>query len=228
MLAVSAACSSAASRIASTSSASSTTSAARAAKNAGYEVSVPFAPGRTDASQEMTDVESFAVLEPTSDGFRNFQSHQDLDRPAEQLLVDRAHRLTLTAPEMTVLIGGMRVLDTNVGSPQLGVFTKRAGTLSNDFFVNLLSMDTAWTKSSETGGIYEGRNRATGELKWTATPVDLVFGSHAELRAVAEIYAEDGGEEKFVNDFVDAWAKVMTLDRFDQVEAGKGGMVASR
>jgi catalase-peroxidase len=186
----------------------------QAAKAAGQDVVVPFAPGRTDASQAQTDIESFAVLMPTADGFRNYFGEGNHRSPAE-MLVEKADLLTLTAPEMTALVGGMRALNANVESAAYGVFTDRPGTLSNDFFVNLLSMSTKWTKSSETAGIYEGHDRVTGELKWQATPVDLVFGSHAELRAVAEVYAENGGQEKFVTDFVDAWTKVMTLDRFD-------------
>jgi len=186
----------------------------QAAKAAGQDVVVPFAPGRTDASQAQTDAESFAVLMPTADGFRNYFGEGNHRSPAE-MLVEKADLLTLTAPEMTALVGGMRALDANVGSAAYGVFTDRPGTLSNDFFVNLLSMSTEWTKSAEVAGIYEGHDRVTGELKWQATPVDLVFGSHAELRAIAEVYAENGAQEKFVTDFVDAWTKVMTLDRFD-------------
>jgi len=186
----------------------------QAAKNAGVAVPVPFMPGRTDATQEQTDVDSFAVLEPTADGFRNYFGAGNYRSPAE-LLVDRANRLTLTVPEMTVLIGGMRDLDANAGQSAAGVFTDQPGTLSNDFFVNLLDMSTKWSKSSTEEGVYEGRDRGTGELKWTATPVDLVIGSQAELRAVAEVYAEAGAQERFVLDFVDAWTKVMNLDRFD-------------
>ncbi len=186
----------------------------QAARSAGQDVQVPFIPGRNDASQDQTDVASFAVLEPTADGFRNYFGSGNRRSPAE-LLVDRANMLTLTVPEMTVLVGGLRALQANAGESRHGVFTDRPGTLSNDFFVNLLDMSTKWTKSSAAEGIYEGRDRATGELRWTATPVDLVFGSHAELRAIAEVYAEDGAEQKFVRDFVDAWSKVMTLDRFD-------------
>jgi catalase-peroxidase len=186
----------------------------QAAKKAGYDVTVPFTPGRTDATQEQTDVESFAVLEPAADGFRNYFGDGAYRSPAA-MLVDKADLLTLTVPEMTALVGGMRALNANTGGAAHGVFTDRPGTLSNDFYVNLLGMSTKWTKSATSDGVYEGRDRATGELKWTATPVDLMFGSHAELRAVAEVYAETGGETKFVNDFVDAWAKVMTLDRFD-------------
>ncbi len=161
-----------------------------AAKKAGHEVKVPFSPGRTDATQEMTDAESMAVLEPTADGFRNFLGHE-LDRPAPETLVDRAQLLTLTAPEMTVLIGGMRVLDTNVGFPGIGVFTERPGTLSNDFFVNLLDMGTGWKVSPKCEHFFEGRDSKTGEVKWTATSVDLVFGSNSQLRAIAEAYASD-------------------------------------
>jgi len=186
----------------------------QAAKNAGYQVQVPFVPGRTDATQDQTDAASFAVLEPTADGFRNYYGEGNYRSPAN-MLVDRANLLTLTVPEMTVLVAGMRVLDANTGDSKLGVFTARPGTLSNDFFVNLLDMSTKWARSSEAEGVYEGRDRATGELKWTATPVDLVFGSNSELRAVAEVYAAEDGQEMFVADFVDAWTKVMTLDRFD-------------
>ena len=188
-----------------------------AAYRAGYEVKVPFSPGRTDATQEMTDVEAFAVLEPTSDGFRNFHAQQ-IDRPAEELLVDRANLLTLTAPEMTVLVGGMRVLGTNAGAgplSQLGVFTNRPEELTNDFFVNLLDMSTQWQKSPVCEHFYEGLDRETGDVKWTASSVDLVFGSNSQLRAIAEVYASADGEQKFVRDFVAAWNKVMNLDRFD-------------
>ncbi len=186
----------------------------QAAKEAGYDVQVPFTPGRSDASQEQTDVNSFAVLEPTADGFRNYFGVDQRRSPAE-MLVDRASQLTLTVPEMTVLVGGMRVLNANAGRSGQGVFTDQPGTLSNDFFVNLLDMSTKWAKSSSSAGVYEGRDRQTGELKWTASPVDLVFGSNSELRAVAEVYAADDAEEKFVSDFIDAWIKVMNLDRFD-------------
>ncbi len=186
----------------------------RAAKNAGYDVQVPFTPGRTDASQEQTDVVSFGVLEPTADGFRNYFGSGVRRSPA-QMLVERANMLTLTVPEMTVLVGGMRALDANDGHSAYGVFTARPGSLTNDFFVNLLDMSTQWSKSSTSEGIYEGRDRKTGTLKWTATPVDLVFGSNSELRAVAEVYAADDAQQKFVRDFVKAWTKVMTLDRFD-------------
>ena len=185
-----------------------------AAKNAGVDVQVPFAPGRTDASEEQTDVESFAVLEPTADGFRNYlaDGHQ---RTAEELLVDRAHMLTLTAPEMTVLVGGLRVLNANVGQSELGVFTKQPETLTPDFFVNLLDMNTEWLPSSTSEGVFEGRDRSTGELKWIGTRVDLVFGSSSQLRAVAEVYGCDDAQQAFVRDFVAAWSKVMNLDRFD-------------
>ena len=186
----------------------------QAAKNAGHEVQVPFTPGRTDASQEQTDVNSFAVLEPTADGFRNYFGSGNPRSPAE-MLVDRADLLTLTVPEMTVLVGGMRALDANAAGSEYGVFTDRPGTLSNDFFVNLLDMSTQWAKSSKSEGVYEGRDRGTGKLKWSATPVDLIFGSNSELRAVAEAYAADDAQALFVLDFVDAWTKVMTLDRFD-------------
>ena len=185
-----------------------------AAKNAGHDVQVPFSPGRTDASQEQTDVDSFAVLEPTADGFRNYLGNGHR-RSAEELLVDRAHMLTLTAPEMTVLIGGMRVLNANAGKFELGVFTQRTETLTNDFFVNLLDMSTEWQASSGSEDALEGRDRTTGEVKWTGTAVDLVLGSNSQLRAVAEVYACDDSEQAFVRDFVAAWDKVMNLDRFD-------------
>ena len=186
----------------------------QAAKEAGHPVEVPFTPGRADATQEQTDVESFAVLEPTADGFRNYFGSGNRLSPAE-MLVDRADLLGLTVPEMTALVGGMRSLGANAGGVQYGVFTDRPGTLNNDFFVNLLDMATKWSKAKDADGIYEGRDRATGELKWTATPVDLIFGSNAELRAVAEVYASKDGDEEFVRDFVAAWTKVMTADRFD-------------
>ena len=185
-----------------------------AARKAGYNVKVPFSPGRTDASQEQTDVHSFAVMEPKADGFRNYLSKGD-PRPAEEQLVDRAQLLKLTAPEMTVLIGGMRALNTNFGHSKHGVFTKRPETLTNDFFVNLLDMNTKWQPSTTSEGVYEGRDRATGELKWTGTRVDLVLGSHSQLRAIAEVYACDDSKEAFVKDFVAAWGKVMNLDRYD-------------
>jgi catalase-peroxidase len=186
----------------------------KASKNAGYDVTVPFSPGRTDATQEQTDIESFAVLEPKADGFRNYMG---IDHPqlAEHLLVDRAQLLTLTAPEMAVLVGGMRVLNANFGQSRHGVFTERAESLTNDFFVNLLDQSTEWKATSEAEEEFEGHDRATGELKWTGTRVDLVFGSNSQLRAVAEVYASEDSQEKFVNDFVAAWNKVMNLDRFD-------------
>ena len=186
----------------------------QAAKTAGYPVKVPFTPGRMDASQEQTDVNSFAVLEPKADAFRNYYAEGNVLSPTE-MLVDRANMLTLTVPEMTVLVGGMRVLGANSGESRQGVFTGKPGTLSNDFFLNLLDMSTKWQKSSNSEGVYEGIDRKTGELKWTATPVDLIFGSHSELRAIAEVYASEDGKQKFVTDFVNAWNKVMKLDRFD-------------
>jgi len=186
----------------------------QAAKQGGYDIKVPFAPGRADASQEQTDAASFAALEPTADGFRNYFGDNNSRSPAE-MLVDRASLLNLTVPEMTVLVGGMRALNANTGQSAHGVFTDRPGTLSNDFFVNLLDMSTQWSKSAKTEGLYEGRDRKTGNVKWTATPVDLVFGSNSELRAVAEFYAANDAREKFVQDFVAAWTKVMNLDRFD-------------
>ena len=186
----------------------------QAAKNAGHDVQVPFTPGRTDASQEQTDVNSFAVLEPTADGFRNYFGNGNRRSPVE-MLVDRANLLTLTVPEMTILVGGMRALNANVGQSEHGVFTDQPGALSNDFFVNLLDMSTQWSKSSASEGVYEGRDRGTGELKWTATPVDLVFGSNSELRAIAEVYAADDAGEMFVRDFAASWTRVMSLDRFD-------------
>jgi catalase-peroxidase len=185
----------------------------RAAKNAGHDVQVPFSPGRTDATQEQTDVESFAVLEPTADGFRNYLRDGHVIS-AEGLLVDRAFMLTLTVPEMTVLFGGMRVLNANVGQSQLGVFTRRPETLTNDFFVNLLDMGTTWKAASDAQDVFEGRDRATGDLKWTGTRVDLIFGSNSQLRAIAEVYACDDSQEVFVRDFVAAWDKVMNLDLF--------------
>ena len=186
----------------------------QAAKNAGYAVTVPFTPGRTDASQEQTDVVSVAVLEPIADGFRNYQKAK-YSVAAEEMLVDRAQLLTLTAPEMTVLVGGMRVLGANYGKSQHGVFTKRPETLTNDFFVNLLDMRTAWKPTTEDADVFEGRDRATGALKWTGARVDLVFGSNSQLRALAEVYGCADSQEKFLNDFVAAWNKVMNLDRFD-------------
>ena len=186
----------------------------QAAKNAGVDVTVPFAPGRTDASQEQTDVEAFAVLEPAADGFTNYQKKK-YAVSAEELLVDRAQLLTLTAPEMTVLVGGMRVLNANFGQSPHGVFTRRPEALTNDFFVNLLDMGTEWKAAAEDGEVFEGRDRKSGELKWTGTRVDLVFGSNSQLRALAEVYGCEDSQEKFVNDFVAAWNKVMNLDRFD-------------
>ncbi len=185
----------------------------QAAQNAGHKVTVPFTPGRTDALPEQTDVNSFAVLEPAWDGFRNYLKTK-YAVSAEELLVDRAQLLTLTAPEMTVLIGGMRVLNANFGQSQHGVFTKRPETLTNDFFVNLLDMSMMWKATSDEN-VFEVRDRATGELKWTATRVDLVFGSNSQLRALAEVYACEDSREKFVHDFVAVWNKVMNLDRFD-------------
>jgi len=189
----------------------------QAAKNAGKDLAIPFKPGRTDASQEQTDVQSFAVLEPKADGFRNYTKAKFSVSP-EELLVDRAQLLTLTAPEMTVLLGGMRVLGANYGQAQHGVFTQRPGVLTNDFFVNLLDMSTVWVPTSEEGELFEGRDRNTGELKWTGTRVDLVFGSHSELRAISEVYASDDAQDKFMEDFVAAWNKVMNADRFDLCE----------
>ena len=186
----------------------------QAAKNAGHDVTVPFTPGRTDASQKQTDVEAFAVLEPAADGFRNYLKTK-YTVSAEELLVDRAQLLTLTAPEMTVLLGGMRVLNANFGQSRHGVFTKRPETLTNDFFVNLLDMSTTWKAASEADDMFEGRDRATGELKWTGTRVDLIFGSNSQLRALAEVYGCEDSQEKFLHDFVEVWKKVMNLDRFD-------------
>ncbi|MFU8857610.1 MAG: catalase/peroxidase HPI, partial [Deferrisomatales bacterium] len=185
-----------------------------AAQAGGHAVEVPFTPGRTDASQEQTDVQSFALLEPEADGFRNYRA-KAFAVSAEEMLVDKAHLLTLSAPEMTVLVGGLRVLGANVNGSQHGVFTKRSGALTNDFFVNLLDMDTVWKPATDAGDTFEGRHRRTGELRWTGTRVDLVFGSHSQLRAVAEVYAQDDAAEKFVRDFAAAWTKVMNLDRFD-------------
>jgi len=186
----------------------------QAAKNAGHQVTVPFTPGRTDASQDQTDVESFAVLEPNADGFRNY-SKDKFTISAEEMLIDKAQLLTLTAPEMTVLIGGMRVLNTNFEQALHGVFTKRPGSLTNDFFVNLVDLGTTWKKTSESNDLFEGSDRKTGEFRWTGTRVDLIFGSNSELRALAEVYACEDGQEKFVHDFVAAWTRVMHLDRFD-------------
>jgi catalase-peroxidase len=188
----------------------------QAAKDAGFDVEVPFTPGRADASQEQTDVESFAALEPTADGFRNYLGKGNR-LPAEYLLTDRANLLTLSAPEMTVLVGGLRVLGANCQQSPLGVFTTTPGSLTNDFFVNLLELGTTWKATSEDANTFEGRDAATGEVKWTGSRVDLLFGSNSELRALAEVYASDDAKEKFVNDFVAAWDKVMNLDRFDLV-----------
>ena len=188
----------------------------QAAKNAGHSVTVPFTPGRTDASQAQTDVDSFAALEPSADGFRNYMKTQH-SASAEEMLVDRAQLLTLTAPEMTVLVGGMRVLNTNFDRSQHGVFTKHAGALTNDFFVNLLDMGTTWKANSDSQNLFEGRDRTTGEVKWTGTRADLIFGSNSELRALAEVYGCMDAQEKFVQDFVNAWNKVMNLDRFDLI-----------
>jgi catalase-peroxidase len=198
----------------------------QAAKNAGHNITVPFAPGRTDASQEQTDVESFAVLEPTFDGFRNYL-HAGEELPPETLLVERAFMLNLTAPEMTVLVGGMRALNANSGKSKHGVLTNRPETLTNDFFVNLLDMRTEWKASGADANVYEGRDRATGEVKWTGTAVDLVFGYNSQLRALAEVYACDDAKEKFARDFVAAWNKVMNNDRFDLVAQGRGARPAA-
>jgi catalase-peroxidase len=186
----------------------------QAAKNAGHAVTVPFSPGRTDASQEQTDAASFAVLEPKADGFRNYLKAK-YSVSAEELLVDRAQLLTLTAPEMTVLLGGMRVLNANFGQSPHGVFTKRPEALTNDFFVNLLDMGTTWKAASNDGDVFEGRDRKTSELKWTGTRMDLIFGSNSQLRALAEVYGCEDSQEKFLHDFVAVWNKVMNLDRFD-------------
>ena len=184
-----------------------------AAKKAGQNVKIPFLPGRTDASQEKTDVQSFSVMEPKADGFRNYY-RKGQPRPAEEMLVDRAQLLRLTGPEMTVLLGGLRVLNTNHGHTKHGVFTNRPETLTNDFFVNLLDMRTKWQPSKEQG-VYEGVDRKTSEVKWTGTRVDLIFGSHSQLRALAEVYASSDARESFVKDFVAAWSKVMNADRYD-------------
>jgi len=186
----------------------------KAAKDAGFAISVPFAQGRGDALQQQTDTESFEVLEPIADGFRNYLKGK-FTVPAEALLIDKAHLLTLTAPELTVLIGGMRVLDTNFDGSKHGVFTSTPGKLTNDFFVNLLSMDNVWTAADESKNVFEGKDRKTGKVKWTATRADLVFGSNSELRALAEVYGSADAKEKFVKDFVAAWTKVMNADRFD-------------
>ena len=184
-----------------------------AAIKAGHKIQVPFTPGRTDATQEQTDVASFAVLEPLADGFRNY-TRQGIQTPAEELLIDKAQLLKLTAPEMTALVGGLRVLNTNYGHTKHGVLTDKPGTLTNDFFIHLTDMDIEW-KPSAVGGLYEGHDRKTGKVKWTGTRVDLVFGSNSELRALTEVYAQDDAKERFVRDFVTAWVKVMNLDRFD-------------
>ncbi len=186
----------------------------KAAKNAGQNISVPFTPGRADASQEQTDVASFAVLEPVADGFRNYLKKK-YSVSAEEMLIDKAQLLTLTAPELTVLIGGMRVLNANFDQSKLGVFTNRPEVLSNDFFVNLLDFGTTWKGIAGSDDVFEGRDRKTGEVKWTGTRVDLIFGSNSELRALAEVYGSSDAQEKFVNDFVATWNKVMNLDRFD-------------
>ncbi len=186
----------------------------KAAKNAGFDVTVPFAPGRTDASQEQTDVESFAPLEPMADGFRNYVK-RDLGFPPELMLVDKAQLLTLTAPEMTVLIGGMRALGTNADGSKHGVFTTRPEALTNDFFANLLDMGGEWKVSGQSAAVFERHNRKTGKLDWTGTHVDLIFGSNSELRALAEVYGSSDAGRKFVDDFVAAWTKVMNLDRYD-------------
>ena len=193
-----------------------------AARQAGHEVQVPFAPGRADATAEHTDVKSFAVLEPKADGFRNFYGHQ-LDRPAAELLVDRAHLLTLTAPEMTVLVGGLRALDAGHGNLHLGVLTERPGQLTNDFFVHLLDMQTEWRQSPICEHFYEGVDRQSGKVRWQASEVDLVFGSNSQLRAIAEVYASQDAGQKFVDDFVAVWSKVMNLDRFDLTPAVRSG-----
>jgi catalase-peroxidase len=193
----------------------------QAARKAGQKVTVPFTPGRTDASQEQTDVNTFEVLEPVADGFRNYMRAGDPLSPETRLL-ERANLLRLTAPEMTVLVGGMRVLNTNFRKSKHGVFTERPETLTNDFFVNLLDISTAWRPSASEKNVYEGRDRATGKPKWTATAADLVFGAHSQLRALAEVYASDDAKEKFVRDFAAAWNKVMNLDRYDLVAQGNG------
>jgi catalase-peroxidase len=186
----------------------------KAAKNAGHNVTVPFTPGRMDASQEQTDVKSFAVMEPQADGFRNYEK-KAFTVSAEEMLVDKAQLLTLSAPDMTVLVGGLRVLGANSGQSKHGVFTTRPGILTNDFFVNLLDMGTVWKPLSDARDIFEGRDRKTGKLKWTGTRVDLIFGSNSQLRALTEVYAQNDAKKKFVRDFVAAWNKVMNLDRFD-------------
>ena len=184
------------------------------AQNAGQKITVPFSPGRTDAVQEETDIESFSVLEPKVDGFRNYLQAKPV-RSTEELLVDRAHMLSLTAPEMTVLIGGLRVLNTNSDNSDLGVFTDKPGTLTNDFFVNLLDMNLEWEKSSKCDHFFEGKDLVSKEVKWTGTSVDLLFGSNSQLRAISEVYGSNDSSQTFLNDFVSAWNKVMNLDRFD-------------
>ena len=185
-----------------------------AAKKAGHNIEVPFVAGRADATQAQTDVKSFNYLKPKADGFRNFYTDKSYMSPAE-MLVDKANSLDLNVPEMTVLIGGMRALNTNHDGSSYGVFTNKPGVLTNDFFVNLLDMSTVWTKHTSAEGVYVGHDRASGKLKWQATPVDLIFGSNSELRAIAEVYASDDADKKFINDFIKAWVKVMQLDRFD-------------
>ena len=185
-----------------------------AAKAAGHRIDAPFTPGRTDARQDQTDVESFEVMEPEADGFRNYQK-KTYAAPAEEMLIDRAQLLTLSAPEMTVLVGGMRALGANHGGTAHGVLTGRPGTLTNDFFVNLLDMATVWKATSDAEDLFEGTDRETGAKKWTGTRVDLIFGSNSQLRAIAEVYAQDDAKEKFARDFVAAWTKVMNADRFD-------------
>jgi len=189
-------------------------------------VKVPFAPGRTDASQEQTDAASFAVLEPLADGFRNYV-RKGLEDSAAVMMIDKAQLLTLTGPQMAVLVGGLRVLGANYGQSQHGVFTKRPGSLTNDFFVNLLDMRTKWERSAKDKSVLEGRDRKTGEVKWTATVVDLIFGSNAQLRSIAEVYASSDAKEAFVNDFVAVWNKVMNLDRYDLLQKGKVEAVAA-
>ena len=194
----------------------------QAAHNAGQDIAVPFAPGRTDATQQQTDVQAFAVLEPVADGFRNYMRAGDPLSPETRLL-DRANMLKLSAPEMTVLVGGMRALNANFGQSKHGVFTNKPETLTNDFFVNLLDGSTAWRPSASDQNVYEGRDRVTGKTKWTATAADLVFGAHSQLRALAEVYACDDAQEKFVRDFVAAWDKVMNLDRYDLLAQARNG-----
>jgi catalase-peroxidase len=186
----------------------------QAAKNAGFDVTVPFTAGRTDATKEQTDTESFAVLEPIADGFRNFQKKR-YTVSSEELLIDKAQLLTLSAPEMTVLVGGMRVMGANYDGSNHGVFTQNVGSLTNDFFVNILDLRTKWSAANEAQDVFEGKDRTTGQVKWTGTRADLIFGSNTELRAIAEVYGCNDSKEKFVHDFVSAWTKVMNLDRFD-------------